>query len=115
MLRVSSVPRVDYGRACIAQAPCAPRSQPRSLAVASIFQGATQLRRATVCTRAQVVMTADTGADTGIIAADSDPRVKSVLAAIRGIPDFPKKVLTLPSNSRDECTTLACSRTIVFC
>jgi hypothetical protein len=43
-------------------------------------------------------MTADTGADTGTIAADSDPRVKSVLAAIRGIPDFPKKVLTLPSN-----------------
>jgi adenine phosphoribosyltransferase len=36
-------------------------------------------------------MTAETGADTGTIAADSDPRVKSVLAAIRGIPDFPKK------------------------
>jgi hypothetical protein len=45
-------------------------------------------------------MTADNGADTGTIAADSDPRVKSVLAAIRGIPDFPKKVLTGPSNQQ---------------
>ena len=45
-------------------------------------------------------MTADTGADTGTIAADSDPRVKSVLAAIRGIPDFPKKVLMLPSDQQ---------------
>ena len=45
-------------------------------------------------------MTADTGADTGTIAAVSDHRVKSVLAAIRGIPDFPKKVLTLPSNQQ---------------
>jgi hypothetical protein len=43
-------------------------------------------------------MTAETNADNGTLAADSDPRVKSVLAAIRGIPDFPKKVLTAACN-----------------
>jgi hypothetical protein len=40
-------------------------------------------------------MTAQQDAVTGTIAADADPRVKSVLAAIRGIPNFPKKVLAL--------------------
>ena len=58
-------------------------------------------------------MTADSGADTGTIAADSDPRVKSVLAAIRGIPDFPKKVLTLFSNHLS-CTPLAYSPILIL-